>query len=401
MRHTQVTATMPFDQAAEATWDAIVVGAGPAGSFAAGQLARRGARTLLVDRKLFPRPKVCGACLNGHALRVLASAGLGDLVHSLGAMPLRRFQVHSGSRTASLRLPTGAAVSRDRFDTALVQQALAAGAGFLPGVNCKLLPHERPDAPHRDVELTPVGDEPLARTIRGRIVVMATGLGHPAALPEDVFRSRVHPRSRIGVSGVLGEPCGFDPGTIFMAVGRRGYAGLVQIEDGALNVAAALEAAFVRQCGGPGTAVARLLDDTGLPPLSAAGPAVWNGTLPLTRRARPLAAERVFLIGDAAGYAEPFTGEGIGWALTAAAAVVPLACAGIAHWDFRIAKQWARVYGRQIGRRQRVCRWIAAGLRRPRLAMGVLRVLSCSPWVANPLIRRISGAPARLEASCT
>jgi flavin-dependent dehydrogenase len=309
--------------------------------------------------------------------------------------------VHSGSRTAGLPLPAGAAVSRDRFDAALVQQALAAGAGFLSGVNGRLLPQGRPGTPCRDIELTSVGDEPLARTIRGRIVLMATGLGHSAALPEDVFRSRVHRRSRIGVSGVLSEPCGFDPGTIFMAVGRRGYAGLVRIEDGALNVAAALDPGFVRQCGGPGAAVARLLDVTGLPPLSAAASAVWNGTLPLTRRARPLAAERVFLIGDAAGYVEPFTGEGIGWALTAAVAVVPLACAGIANWDFRIAKQWARVYGRQIERRQRVCRWIAAGLRRPRLAMGVLRVLSCAPWAANPLIRRISGAPTRLEASCT
>ncbi|HEY2155642.1 MAG TPA: FAD-dependent monooxygenase, partial [Isosphaeraceae bacterium] len=57
-------------------WDALVVGAGPAGSIAARELARFGARTLLVERAAFPRWKVCGACLNGHALASIREAGL-------------------------------------------------------------------------------------------------------------------------------------------------------------------------------------------------------------------------------------------------------------------------------------------------------------------------------------
>ena len=56
------------------TWDAVVVGAGPAGSMAALGLARAGAAVLLVDRATFPRPKVCGCCLNGAALAALRSA---------------------------------------------------------------------------------------------------------------------------------------------------------------------------------------------------------------------------------------------------------------------------------------------------------------------------------------
>ncbi len=65
------------DAIAGTTWDAVVVGAGPAGALAAHQLAVGGARVLLVEKKRFPRWKVCGACLNGQALAVLDSTGLG------------------------------------------------------------------------------------------------------------------------------------------------------------------------------------------------------------------------------------------------------------------------------------------------------------------------------------
>lgn len=400
MIQSPVTATISLERAAATVWDVVVAGAGPAGSFAARQLARRGARTLLVDRKRFPRAKVCGACLNEHALSMLDSAGLGDLIPRLGAPPLRQFRVHCGSRSAGLPLPGGAAVSRDRLDAALAREAIAAGADFLPGVSARLLPLPSSDRRWRDLGLTPVGGAERPCTIGGRIVLLATGLGRSGAPPGDEFRTRTSRSARVGVSGVCSEADEYAPCTISMALGREGYAGLVRIEDGRLNVAAALDRAFVRMCDGPANAVARLLEAAGLPPIDSLASAAWMGTPPLTHRTRPLAGDRVFLIGDAAGYVEPFTGEGIGWALGAADAVVPLVLEGLADWDFRIVKQWAAVYGRLIGRRQRLCRWIAAGLRRPRLAMGVLRVLSCSPWLVNPLMRRISGGPERLEASC-
>ena len=67
------------------TWDAVVVGAGPAGAVAARELARRGHRVLLAERAKFPRGKVCGCCLNEHTLSALAAAGLGDLPARLDA----------------------------------------------------------------------------------------------------------------------------------------------------------------------------------------------------------------------------------------------------------------------------------------------------------------------------
>lgn len=61
----------------------IVIGAGPAGALAAHQLARRQLRVLLVEKRAFPRWKICGSCLNGVALKALETAGLGDLLDGL------------------------------------------------------------------------------------------------------------------------------------------------------------------------------------------------------------------------------------------------------------------------------------------------------------------------------
>ena len=71
----KIAATVQFDEAVNQTWDVIVVGAGPAGSLTARELARLGRRVLLVDKASFPRPKVCGCCLSGSALAALSVGG--------------------------------------------------------------------------------------------------------------------------------------------------------------------------------------------------------------------------------------------------------------------------------------------------------------------------------------
>src|SRR5262249_54121431 len=127
-----IAATIELEAAAARVWEVVVIGAGPAGALAARQAALAGSRVLLVDSKKFPREKVCGACLNGGALAILQSVGLGSVPERLGGKPLKKFDLRSDSRQATLRLPAGVAVSRYRFDAALVEEAIAAGADFLP-----------------------------------------------------------------------------------------------------------------------------------------------------------------------------------------------------------------------------------------------------------------------------
>ena len=126
----RIAASIEAAEARERCWDALVIGAGPAGALAARQLAAVGLRTLLVDRKTFPRSKVCGGC--PRAVATLQAAGLNGLLSAHGAAPIERFVLRSEGREVSLQLSGGAALSREVFDAALVRAAIAAGAHFLP-----------------------------------------------------------------------------------------------------------------------------------------------------------------------------------------------------------------------------------------------------------------------------
>jgi flavin-dependent dehydrogenase len=121
----------------------------------------------------------------------------------------------------------------------------------------------------------------------------------------------------------------------------------------------------------------------------------WRGTAALTRRPQRTHDERLLLIGDAAGYVEPFTGEGIAWALWSAVAVTPLVVRGVQDWTPAIGEQWSSLHRRVIARRQVICRAVSRLLRSP-MAMDVTRfVLTRAPWLAHPVIRALNAPPRR------
>jgi flavin-dependent dehydrogenase len=378
-----IAATINPEEAARRTWDVVVVGAGPAGALAAHELARRGCAVLLVDRAAFPRWKVCGCCLNGHALATLQAAGLGQVVSSNGAVPLEGIRLATAGGTACLPLSGGVSLSRETFDAALVAAAIAAGAAFLPRTQVSL---DRGSCYEvRRVEL-----RQDTRIERGaaRVVVAADGLGGKLAMRAGVRDVATAARARIGAGVVAAAgPAFYAPGTIYMACGRYGYLGLVRLEDGRLDLAAAFDPYWVRDCGGPGRAAGELLAEANWPSVPRLTELGWRGTPALTRRARRVAAERLFLIGDAAGYVEPFTGEGMAWALASARAVAPLAARAAECWHPVYVRQWSESYRRLIGRRQLVCRLIAAALRAPRLTRTLVRLLACAPALAAPVVR--------------
>lgn len=375
-----------------ATWDAVVIGAGPAGSVAARELARRGARVLLVDRAAFPRSKVCGCCLNGAALSSLNSIGLGHIAESCRAVPLTSMHLAAGLVSAQLRLPQGVVLSRSAFDLALVREAEAAGATFLPNTIAKVEIIE-PDAQARD-EHNPLlarRARPDTRSIRldgatstqiaARVVILASGLSNGDSKPS--------PGSRLGGGTIVPADCTPDfyrPGQLFMAMARGGYVGLVRFEDDRLDVAAAFDASFVRTSGGLGAAAEAILARTRWPAIPDLAQLTWKGTPALTRQRGTVAEHRLFAVGDAAGYVEPFTGEGMAWAIASAAALAPIALRAIATWNDSCMREWERVHRRTVRRRQWICRAASHVLRSPMLTGLAVRALSVMPALSRPVV---------------
>jgi flavin-dependent dehydrogenase len=365
--------------------DVLVVGAGPAGAVAARGLSLEGARVLLVDKARFPRWKVCGCCLNGAALRTLDSIGLGGLPERLGAQRLTHVRITACGRTAEIALPDGVALSRWCFDEALIGQAVADGVSACTETSAERLEES---GEHVRVLLRSQG---YVSKVRARVVIGADGLAASFTRKVPGVRSMPARRARIGAgTSVDPAPQVYARNVIHMAVGAGGYVGLVRVEDDRLNVAAAFDVGFVRATGGLANAARCVLKESGLPAIEALGAARWRGTPPLTRRHQPLPHGRLYLVGDAAEYIEPFTGEGMAWALESGTAIVNYVMAALNGAGAATPAAWLRRANRLLGDRKRHCRWLASVLRRQRLTGLGVRLLHAYPNLATPYLRTLN-----------
>ena len=95
---------------------------------------------------------------------------------------------------------------------------------------------------------------------------------------------------------------------------------------------------------------------------------------------------RVFRVGDSAGYVEPFTGEGMGWAISSGLGVARHVADALDGRLEAAARGWSHDHERIVARRQRTCRLLASGLRRPRLVRAVVGLLGTAPIIAEPLV---------------
>jgi flavin-dependent dehydrogenase len=293
-----------------------------------------------------------------------------------------------------LDLPVGMAVSRARFDADLVAAAVASGAAFLPGSEARV---GDLDAGSRLVRL---GSGHDGRLVAARVVVVATGLGLPGIPGGSAPRTRVARGARVGAGCLLDDgPAGYEASVIHMAVGRDGYVGVVRLGDGRLQLACAIDRGALHRAGEPGVVVRDLLVDAGFEPVPGLETAGWRGTPGLTRSTRPLGDRRLLVLGDAAGYVEPFTGEGIAWALASARAISPLAARAVDRWDARLIDEWAALHRQVVRRRQVLCRAAAAVLRRPWLTRVALEWIARWPRPAGRVVEHLNATTSLAEVS--
>jgi geranylgeranyl reductase family protein len=287
--------------------EVLIVGAGPAGATLAYELARRGVKTLLLEKARFPRPKTCGGGLNLRTVRLLPF-DIGPVVENRirGIHFSRRLDHDFTRRFADPFLFT---VSRDHFDRFLVLQAEKAGALFRDGNPFLSLKWQNGS----------LAAETPAGSVAARFVVGTDGLhgavARKAEIPLLTSRNLAF-HSEVPVS-LLPD---LEPDLIRIDWGslRRGYAYLFP-KSARLAVGAA-------GCAAPSQKIkdyqrafwAVLWQREGPPPFSAAG-----FFLPLRRRRSPIHRGRCLLLGDAAGLADPFTGEGIYSAVRGAQIAAP------------------------------------------------------------------------------
>ena len=366
-------------------WDAAVVGAGPAGAISALLLARRGWRVVLLEKSGWPREKVCGGCVNASAVRMLHEIGVGGVLS--GGTPLDRFALHVGGKRLEVPLPEGIAIDRMTFDSRLAAEAERAGATFWPRSAVRLDP-ANPQDEFRHLTVMN-GDHLLS--LHARVVLACDGIAGTLLQSEPWAEWRVAKDAWFGVATLINTPGLVDGGMIGMYVGRGGYAGTVRLGNHQVHVAAALDPSMCRMAGGPAELVGKIIG-------MSMRDAKFQGTGLLTRKRRNLGGHRVLAVGDACGYVEPFTGEGIAWAIRGARAAVEILPREARNWTSTMATDWQRHHAAAV--RTHWCRTLRRLARWPAAARIGVMLGNVVPVIARGIGQRVSGLP-QLEGVVT
>jgi len=278
------------------TFDVAIVGGGPAGSSCAAFCAMAGLETLVLERARFPREKVCGDCLNPSCWRVLERLGLTQRVWGLSHSKLTSVDfIAIDGRKVSVNLPTGnhceLSIKRSLFDDLLLKRACELGAHVREGTTVTALVHDQ------DWKIETATRE----RFRARILIGADGRNSTVARLRNLLPRPE--RERVALQAHIPLPLNFDQRIVLQFL-REGYSGQAPVNENELNLCLV---------GKPST-ISRLRH-WAQRQFEIPANQRWRTITPLARSSVPCAHENLLFIGDAARVVEPFTGEGIYYAL--------------------------------------------------------------------------------------
>ena len=398
-----------------ADYDAIVIGAGPAGATTAIRLAQAGWSVALVEKRDFPRRKVCGECIAATNLPLLDALGVGDAFREIAGPELRRVGLFVGKRRIIAPLPPlaagahrwGRALGREHLDTLLLGRAVELGACVWQPWTVK---HEEHDGAHHACTLVRTGGSDTMR-LRAPLLIRAHGSWEPE--PDAHAQGSVRAPHRAGdlfaFKGTYLD-ARIEHGLLPVLAFSGGYGGMVLGDHGLTTVAFCvrrdvLHAQRVRHPGGKAALAAldhlqtqcmgvgdALKDATQVDDWLAVGP-IQPGVH------SPWRADGSFAVGNLAGEAHPIFGEGISMAIQSAWLLCDRLLAQPARLPMHavsagqiaeIGHDYARSWHRQFAPRIRLAAVCAHLAMRPQAASVLLPVLQASPGLLT-LCARAAG----------
>ena len=354
------------------TLDVAIVGGGPAGSSCAAFCALACLRTLVLEREKFPREKVCGDCLNPSCWPVLERLGVAQRVRDLPHSKLAAVEfIGIDGRKVIVDLPSGddceLSVKRSLFDALLLKHARELGAHVREETTVTALAHDE----NWKIE-TASGESFFARTLIGADGRNSTVARLCNLLPRPA-------RERVALQAHILLPRNFGRRIVLQLL-PEGYSGQAPVNETELNLCLV---------GAPPT-ISRLRQWAERH-FEVPADQPWRTITPLTRLPVPCAHENLLFIGDAARVVEPFTGEGIYYALRSgelgANAIVK-----IIHGDDRKSalNEFTHAYAEMYRGRLWINRLARTAVLSPGVASLLVRLSPLSPMVMRLLTAKIA-----------
>ncbi len=369
--------------------DVAIIGGGPAGTAAALEARRQGLSVALWERDRFPRDKVCGEFISPEALHLLQSQIPGTVVRGADIRDAGFVSAHGVSRT--FRLPHPAlGLSRRLLDAALWKASESAGAEAREGESIRKVRKQVSCDKDQDAwELESAGGS--VRRASSLIVACGRwwaieGLSSPAhqaasQIPGDWIGAKAHfagipPRDRVE-----------------MYFFRGGYCGLAPVEEGACNVCCLVHRERIRETGTKGMQdfAVWLVQVAHLPALErrlrgAVQVSAVVTTAPVHLARRQAVQGGALMVGDASGFLDPFTGEGISMALHSGRLAAQAVAKSLSEGSS--AERAAAIYGQSlsqsVGRSYKIASLARSLLHGPLWLQGL--VTAPLPWIGKRLV---------------
>lgn len=389
-------------------FDALILGAGPAGSTAAILLAQAGWSVALLEKQVFPRRKVCGECIAASNLPLFDALGVGEAFAAMAGPGLRHVAIMTGAGSIQAPLPPlpcspqrwGRALGREHLDALLRDRARQAGASILQ----PWIAHAVNGGPGAfRCEAGMAGTHERVR-LHAPLLIAAHGSWQPA--PGVPYARAASRAGDLFAFKANFNGAGLSPGLLPVLAFSGGYGGMVIGEDGVMTLAACIRrdklSALRRAMPGisAGEAVEAYLQHSiegvrqALAPAERRGKWLSAGPIRPGVRIETQSRSGVFLIGNAAGEAHPIIGEGISMAMQSAWLLCSRLLAhgekartnGCASMQQEIARDYASAWLRQFRPRIRMAALFAHLAMRPAAAL-LLPLLQRTPGLLTDAAR--------------